>query len=63
MLVPELLQDKATPEALSAAVMNYFDNPDEAQALSQTFAQMHIELKRDASARAADAVAKLIQQH
>lgn len=62
MLVPELLQDKATPEALSAAVMNYFDNPDEAQALSQTFAQMHVELKRDASARAADAVARLIQQ-
>ncbi len=62
MLVPELLQDKATPEALSAAVMNYFDNPDEAQALSQTFAEMHIELKRDASARAADAVARLIRQ-
>lgn len=63
MLVPELLQDKATPEALSAAVINYFENPAEAQALSQTFFQMHVELKRDASARAADAVARLIQQH
>jgi lipid-A-disaccharide synthase len=62
MLVPELLQDKATPESLSAAVMNYFENPEEAQVLSQTFAQMHIELKRDASARAADAVARLIKQ-
>ena len=61
MLVPEILQDKATPLTLSAAVMNYFDNPDEALALSETFMQMHIELKRDASARAADAVAQLIR--
>ncbi|AQT58952.1 lipid-A-disaccharide synthase [Cellvibrio sp. PSBB023] len=60
LLVPELLQDKATPEALSAAVMNYFDNPEQTLALSQTFAQMHLELKRDASARAADAIAALI---
>ena len=62
MLVPELLQENATPESLCAAVMNYFDNPEEALALSQTFAQMHIELKRDASARAADAIARLIKQ-
>ncbi len=61
MLVPELLQDKATPEALSAAVMNYFDNPDEAQALSDTFAQMHDQLKCDASNRAAAAIANLIK--
>ncbi len=60
LLVPEILQDKATPEALSAAVMNYFDNPEQAIALSETFAQMHLELKRDASARAAEAIANLI---
>jgi lipid-A-disaccharide synthase len=62
-LVPEFIQDKATPEALAAAVMNYFENPDEAIALSQTFAQMHVELKRDASVRAADAVAALIRKN
>ena len=61
LLVPELLQNKATPETLSAAVMNYFDNPEQAIALSETFAQMHIELKRDASARAAEAIARLIR--
>jgi lipid-A-disaccharide synthase len=60
MLVPELIQDKATPAALGGAVMNYFDNPDQARQLSETFAAMHIELKRDASARAADAIRKLI---
>lgn len=62
MLVPEILQDKATPEALSAAVMNYFENPEEAQALRETFADMHKLLKRNASARAADAVAQLINK-
>jgi lipid-A-disaccharide synthase len=61
MLVPELLQTDATPQKLSAAIMNYFENPEEVLALSQTFAQMHIELKRDASARAAEAVARLIK--
>ena len=62
MLVPELLQDKATPEALSAAIMNYFENPEQAQQLSNTFADMHRELKRNASARAAEAIAKLINR-
>lgn len=61
LLVPELLQEQATPETLSAAIMNYFDNPEQAIALSETFAQMHIELKRDASARAAEAIARLIR--
>lgn len=59
-LVPELLQDKATPEALSDAVMNYFENPAKTQALCETFAEMHVELRRNASARAAEAIAKLI---
>ena len=62
MLVPELIQDKATPEALSNAVMNYFENPEESQSLSDTFALMHNELKRNASARAADAIVKLINR-
>ena len=62
MLVPELIQEKATPEALCNGVMNYFENPDEAQQLIETFTAMHLELKRDASVRAADAVAQLIRK-
>jgi len=60
MLVPELLQGKATATTLSAAIMNYFENPDETEALRHSFADMHQELKRDASRRAAEAVAHLI---
>lgn len=63
MLVPELLQDKATPESLSAAVMNYFENPEQAQTLTRIFAEMHNLLKQNASARAADAIANLIHKN
>lgn len=59
-LVPELLQNDATPEKLSAAIINYFENPEETQALCNTFADMHGILKRNASERAAAAIAKLI---
>ncbi len=63
LLVPELLQNEATPEKLSAAVMNYFENPEETQQLVNTFAEMHTNLKRGASARAAAAIAKLIDKN
>jgi lipid-A-disaccharide synthase len=62
LLVPELLQDDATPEKLSTAIINYFENPEETQALCNTFADMHGILKRNASERAARAIAKLINQ-
>lgn len=60
-LVPELLQDDASPEKLSAAIINYFENPDETRQLCETFAQMHGILKRNASERAAQAIATLIE--
>ncbi len=62
LLVPELLQNDATPEKLSAAIINYFENPEETQALCNTFADMHGILKRNASERAATAIAKLIDR-
>ncbi len=62
LLVPELLQDDATPEKLSAAIINYFENPEETQTLCNTFADMHGILKCNASERAAAAIAKLINQ-
>jgi lipid-A-disaccharide synthase len=62
MLVPELLQDKATPQSLGNAVMHYFENPDETEKLVNYFQEIHGELKRNASERAAQAIAKLIRQ-
>jgi lipid-A-disaccharide synthase len=60
-LVPELLQDQATPEQLAAEVMRYFAEPERVSQLQQTFTEFHQMLKRDASKRAAEALAKLIE--
>lgn len=62
MLVPELLQDKASPQALGNALMNYFENPDETAEVVAQFESMHLQLKCNASERAADAIAKLIER-
>jgi lipid-A-disaccharide synthase len=55
-LVPELLQDEATPENLAQALINVSHDPVVLARLPQRFAQMHALLRRDASARAAEAV-------
>lgn len=60
-LVPEFLQKAATPEALSAAVLDYIDNPQQTLEMVHTFTQMHKELSRHASNRAAAAIAKLVE--
>ncbi|AQQ68065.1 lipid-A-disaccharide synthase [Microbulbifer agarilyticus] len=61
-LVPEILQDDATPEALGGAVLNYFDDPLLGDRLRREFSEMHQELRRNASEKAADAVCTLLQK-
>ncbi|MBX3651482.1 MAG: lipid-A-disaccharide synthase [Burkholderiales bacterium] len=55
-VVPELLQDAATPEALSAAVIDLLRDRDKRMAIEQRFARMATELKHDAAERAAEAI-------
>lgn len=55
-LVPELLQDAATPENLEQAAAHFLDDPGSAAALRERFAAMHVGLRRDAAAHAAQAV-------
>lgn len=59
-LIPELLQHDCVPEKLAAACLRWFGQPDTVDALMPRFAEIHTQLRRDASARAADAVAELI---
>jgi lipid-A-disaccharide synthase len=54
--VPEILQDDATPENLAQALINVCQDPVVRERLPRRFGQMHELLRRDASARAADAV-------
>ncbi len=60
-LAPELMQDDCTPEALAAAVLHWFGNPQAVAALQPEYERLHLELRRDASASAAAAVAGLVE--
>lgn len=63
-VVPELLQDAATPEALSAAVQRWLDAPAQEpaalQSLQQRFTALHESLRRDTPRLAADAIQKIL---
>jgi lipid-A-disaccharide synthase len=58
-LVPELLQGECTADKVHAALLRWFRDADAAAALQPEFLAIHEALRRDASARAADAVAAL----
>ncbi|OQB99354.1 MAG: Lipid-A-disaccharide synthase [Alphaproteobacteria bacterium ADurb.Bin100] len=59
-VVPELLQDAATPQALAAAVLDWMDSPEKTLALQQRFAALHQELRRDTAQLATDAIEKIL---
>ncbi|KRP46303.1 lipid-A-disaccharide synthase [Pseudomonas libanensis] len=59
LLVPELLQDNATPEALAQTLLPLIDGGEEQ---TRGFDDIHRTLRRDASNQAADAVLTLIGQ-
>ncbi|MFB4204623.1 Lipid-A-disaccharide synthase [wastewater metagenome] len=55
-VVPEYIQEAATPGALAAAVTGWLDDPAAAAALGERFRAFHETLCRGADERAADAV-------
>jgi lipid-A-disaccharide synthase len=59
-LVPELLQDDCTPEKLTAALLPLLSTPEPGLILQARFRDLHLALRRDASARAAEAIAELL---
>jgi lipid-A-disaccharide synthase len=64
-VVPELLQDAATPRALADASLSWLDapvnNPLRLQALQTKFATLHQDLQRDTATIATDAIQKILQ--
>lgn len=64
-VVPELLQDAATPEALAHEVLAWLDapyhNPAKMADLYSTFSALHATLQRDTATLAADAIEKVLQ--
>ncbi len=59
-VVPELLQDDATPEKLGGALLQYLENPEQADALKEEFRRIHTVLRNHADERAADAVLEVM---
>ena len=61
-VVPEFLQDDATPEAMGEALLQRLDPSPEREAAQATFTELHRQLRRDADNAAADAVITLMEQ-
>ncbi len=59
-VVPELLQEDCTAERLAGAILQWFAQPEAVAALRPRFRALHEDLRRGASARAAEAVAGLV---
>lgn len=55
-VVPERVQEDATPDNLANDVMAWLDDATRRRAVARTFHDLHVSLKRDASARIAEAV-------
>ncbi len=60
-VVPELLQDAATPAAMASAVLGWLDAPGKVQALQQRFTELHYALRRDTTQLATDAIEKILE--
>jgi lipid-A-disaccharide synthase len=61
-VVPEFIQDAATPEALAAATIAWFDAPEKVTDLERQFTTLHTQLLRNTSKLAADAIAQVLHQ-
>ena len=59
-VVPELIQDAATPAALAQAVLDWLGAPEKIAQLQQRFTALHHELKRDTPRLATDAIETLL---
>jgi lipid-A-disaccharide synthase len=64
-VVPELLQEAASPEALAQALRQWVDAkssaPEKIAAVQQRFTQLHAQLQRDTSLLATDAIQKILE--
>jgi lipid-A-disaccharide synthase len=60
-VVPELIQEDATPQALAQATLSWLDDAARSASLAARFTELHHLLKRDTARCATDAIAKVIQ--
>ncbi len=59
-LVPELMQDEATPVALGEQLLTYLNDHEASQAIHDTFVALHEQLQLDANEKATDHILALV---
>ncbi len=59
-VVPELLQDRCTPQALAQATLDWLSAPDRVDALQSKFQQLHQTLQRDTAQLSTHAIEKVL---
>jgi lipid-A-disaccharide synthase len=59
-VVPELMQHECTPDKLAAATLRWLHDEAASKALQPRFLALHQQLRRDASAQAAQAIVELV---
>ena len=55
-VVPEILQDEATPQNLAAALVKLYEDKENAEAVAATFTDIHLQLRQNNAEKAAAAV-------
>ena len=55
-VVPEILQDQATPENLAEALVKLYQDKDNAAAVEEAFTDLHLQLRQNTAEKAAQAV-------
>ena len=55
-VVPEILQDQATPENLAEALIKLYEDKDNARAVAEAFTDIHLQLRQNTAEKAANAV-------
>ena len=62
MVMPELLQGEATPDAMAREVEHWLNAPQKVQSLQQRFEQLRHTLMRDPPTRVTDAIQTLLDR-
>ena len=60
-IVPERIQDAATPEVLASDTLAWLDDAPRRDRLQQHFTELHLSLRQNTAQKASDAIAHLLQ--
>jgi lipid-A-disaccharide synthase len=60
-LAPEFIQDECRPELLGAALLGFLEDPERTAVIRARYHQIHKEMQRESSRRAAEAVLGLLR--